>query len=197
MPVTFLYRLCKLLLAGVVVAVAGCSTTGNQFTTSDLRFLVRGETTLNEAIDLLQAQPVNIYRQLDGSAVARWAHTASLATDAVYFNQELWLAFDSNGRFERIVKSNNVPHANLYRDGRPVDAPAPTTGYAPYVPANGAAAPAFGSAPAPTSGHAQVVPPGNAPIAQAGGLNPYSPPAESAVSPNPISQNAVSYPVNR
>lgn len=137
MPVTFLYRLWKLLIAGAVVAIAGCSTTGNTFDTTDLRFLVPGETTLAEATELLQGEPVNVYRQLDGSAMARWAHTASLATDAVYFNQELWLAFDASGRFVRIVKSNNVPHANLYRDGRRVDVPrpveAPPTPTAPAV----------------------------------------------------------------
>src|SRR5690554_5313813 len=168
MPVTFLYRLCKLLLAGVVVAVAGCSTTGNQFTTSDLRFLVRGETTLNEAIDLLQAQPVNVYRQLDGSATARWAHTATLATDAVYFNQELWLAFDSAGRFVRIVKSNNVPHANLYEDGRRVDLPVPQ-GSIP------AAAPVHSTGPAPQAGMSAT---------------PASSPATS-----PFSRTTASYPL--
>lgn len=124
MPVSFLYRFWKLFLAGVLLAVAGCSTTGNQFTTTDLRFLERGKTTLAEAVDLLEAEPVNIYRQADGSSMARWSHTATLATDAVYFNQELWLAFDAYGRFVRIVKSNNVPHANLYQDGRRVDTPA-------------------------------------------------------------------------
>jgi len=123
MPVTRLFRHIRLLLLGVAFVLSACSTTGNQFDTTDLRFLVPGETTLAEATDLLQGEPVNVYRQLDGSATARWAHTATLATDAIYFNQELWLAFDAYGRFVRIVKSNNVPHANLYRDGRRVDVP--------------------------------------------------------------------------
>lgn len=117
--------LLRTLLLGCAVLLAACSTTGNRFDTADLRFLVPGHTTLQEATALLQGDPVNVYRQLDGSAVARWAHTASLATDAVYFNQELWLAFDSHGRFERIVKSNNVPHADQYQDGRRVDVPQP------------------------------------------------------------------------
>ena len=121
------FQVTRTLLLGSVLVLAACSTTGNNFDTTDLRFLVPGETTLQEATLLLQGEPVNVYRQLDGSAMARWAHTATLATDAVYFNQELWLAFDSQGRFLRIVKSNNIPQANLYNDGRRVDAPLPST----------------------------------------------------------------------
>lgn len=119
------FRLFRAVLFAGSLVLAGCSTVGNRFDTADLRFLVPGETTLQEATALLQGEPVNVYRAVDGSATARWAHTATLATDAVYFNQELWLAFDSWGRFQRIVKSNNVPHANLYQDGRRVDVPLP------------------------------------------------------------------------
>src|SRR5690554_3230592 len=171
MPVSFLYRFWKLFLAGVLLAVAGCSTTGNQFTTTDLRFLERGKTTLAEAVDLLTAEPVNIYRQADGSSMARWSRTATLATDAVYFNQELWLAFDSYGRFVRIVKSNNVPHANLYQDGRRVDVPVPA---AAQFPAN----------PRP---HSAAVP------SQAAAA--HSAPATPATSP--FSHTAVSYPIGQ
>ena len=121
------YRVFSAVMLGGVVALAACSTTGNRFDTANLRFLTPGETTLQEASQLLQGDPVNIYRAADGSATARWSHTASLVNDAVYANQELWLAFDPYGRFIRIVKSNNVPHANLYQDGRRVDLPAPHT----------------------------------------------------------------------
>ena len=125
MPATHFFRLLRLFLIGALISLAGCSTTGNSFDTTDLRFLVPGETTLAEATALLQGEPANVYRQLDGSATARWAHTATLATDAIYFNQELWLAFDRYGRFVRIVKSNNIPHTNLYQDGRRIDVPLP------------------------------------------------------------------------
>lgn len=123
MSVVHAFRLFRISMIAGLIALAGCSTTGNSFNTTDLRFLVPGETTLAEATALLQGEPVNVYRQLDGSATARWAHTSTLATDAIYFNQELWLAFDPYGRFIRIVKSNNVPHTNLYQDGRRVDVP--------------------------------------------------------------------------
>lgn len=125
----FVSRVYRAILSGVAaVLLAGCSSTGNSFDSEDLRFFVPGQTTLEEAKVLLQAEPVNIYRQADGAATVRWAYGASLVNDAVYFNRELWLAFDSYGRFMRIVKSNNVPHAYLYQDGRRVDLPpAPQT----------------------------------------------------------------------
>lgn len=168
MPATPIRLLLRSFVMVGAIALVGCSTTGNQFDTTDLRFLVPGETTLPEAVALLQSEPVNVYRQSDGSAMARWAHTATLATDAVYFNQELWLTFDAYGRFDRIVKSNNIPHVNLYHDGRRVDVPLPQQA----VPA------AYGASYAPVSPAAQGAVP--------------RPVAES-----PIPQPAVSYSLNR
>lgn len=170
MSVSRAFRLFRVLLAGGTLTLAGCSTTGNQFDTTDLRFLEPGYTTLQEATALLQGEPANVYRQADGSAIARWAYTASLATDAVYFNRELWLAFDSAGTFQRIVKSTNVPHANLYQDGRRVDVPlssvAPRQWAGPATPV---------AAPAP------VQPPQGAQPAAA----------------QPLPRTAVSYPLSR
>lgn len=156
MPATHVFRLLRTFVIAGAITLAGCSTTGKQFNTTDLRFLVPGETTLAEATALLQGEPVNVYRQLDGSSTARWSHTSTLATDAIYFNQELWLAFDSYGRFVRIVKSNNVPHTNLYKDGRRVDVPLPQ----PAQPAGSSAAYA------PASGQAAVQPAIESPLAQ-------------------------------
>ncbi len=110
-----------LLVVTCSAALAACSTTGNSFDSSALRFIVPGQTTLTEAASLLNSDPTDIYRQLDGSAVARWSHKASVVTDAIYFNQELWLAFGPDGRFQRIVRSENLPQANLYEGGRRVD----------------------------------------------------------------------------
>src|SRR5690606_24630530 len=98
------FRASRALALSAVAIPAACSTTCNRCDTADLRLFVPGETTLAEATQLLQGEPVNVYRQLDGSATAPGAHAATLATDAVYFKQELWLAFDSAGRFVRIVK---------------------------------------------------------------------------------------------
>lgn len=121
-----LRRLPSSLLATLacVFALAGCSTTGNSFDSSALRFIVPGQTTLAEASSLLQADPTDVYRQQDGSAMARWSHKASMLTDAIYFNQELWLTFGSDGRFQRIAKSSNIPRNYMFEEGRRVDLPA-------------------------------------------------------------------------
>ena len=107
-------RLALVLTLGLLVAA--CSTTGNQFDDSALRLLVPGQTTLEEASAWFKADPVNVYRNTDGSAIARWAHTASFVPDAVYFNREIWLAFDRYGRYQRVVKSNNIPRAYEFGD---------------------------------------------------------------------------------
>jgi len=157
MSVSTVYRLFRVLLLGGAITLAGCSTTGNQFDTTDLRFLEPGYTTLPETVALLQGEPANVYRQADGSAIARWAYTASLATDAVYFNRELWLAFDSAGTFQRIVKSINVPHADQYLDGRRVDVPLSSVVPQHAAPAAAPAAPVVAPPPpAPALPHTAV-----------------------------------------
>ena len=118
------------LFANLIVAsacglgLAACSTTGSSFDSSGLRYLVPGQTTFDETIGLLQSAPTDIYRQQDGSATARWAHKASMVTDAIYFNQELWLSFGPDGRFQHIVKSENVPRANMFQGGVRIDSSA-------------------------------------------------------------------------
>lgn len=98
-------------IAVAVLPLAACSTTGSSFDASAIDLIRPGHTTLSQASALLKADPENIYRQGDGAVIARWAHRASFVPDAVYFNRELWLAFDRNGYFERIVKGINVPQA--------------------------------------------------------------------------------------
>lgn len=100
--------------------VSACSTTGNNFDTSGMYLLEPGVTTMDQASALMHAEPTNVYRQLSGAATARWAHKATLATDAVYFNRELWLAFDANGRYTHIVKSVNIPRAHEFGNRQPV-----------------------------------------------------------------------------
>lgn len=102
---------CGALLCAAL-ALAACTTYGAAFDSSTLDRLVPGETTLAQTSILLQAAPANIYRQTDGSSMARWAHHTSFVADAVYFHQELWLAFDANGRYAYRVRSDNVPAAH-------------------------------------------------------------------------------------
>ena len=100
-----------MLAAICAVSLAACTTSGRSFDSSALSVLAPGHTTLEEASALLGADPVNVYRRLDGSATARWAHKASFVPDAVYFSQELWLEFGPDGRYQRVVESNNIPRA--------------------------------------------------------------------------------------
>lgn len=100
---------CMAVAGFCMAALTACGTTGHSFDSSAIELIVPGQTTLDEASALLGSEPVNIYRQVNGAATARWAEKATLVTDAIYFRQELWLAFGSDGRFERIVKKVNVP----------------------------------------------------------------------------------------
>ena len=132
-------RLCMPAIAACIVALSACTTTGNSFDSSSLRFIVPGQTTLAEASSLLKSSPTDTYRQHDGSALARWSHKASVVTDAIYFNQELWLAFGPDGRFQRVEKSVNLPRADMYDSGVRVDTQAsavqPVTPTSSSVPA--------------------------------------------------------------
>lgn len=94
-----------------VLLLGACTSTGNSFNSSGIHRLVPGETTMEQAVAALGADPVNSYRQLDGSAMMVWSHKNSMLTDALYLNQELWLAFGPEGRFQRIVKKVNLPPA--------------------------------------------------------------------------------------
>ena len=93
----------------VALVTVACTSTGNSFNTQARNQLVVGETTLQQAVDILGADPVNTYRQLDGSATSIWSSKSSVMTDAIYLNQELWLAFGPDGRFVRVLKTHNLP----------------------------------------------------------------------------------------
>lgn len=101
----------RMFAAGVVIVLMGCGTTGSNFDASSMDLLVPGQTTLTQASALFKVDPTDVYRQSNGAAMARWSYRASFVPDAVYFTREVWLSFDSNGHFERIVKSVNVPQA--------------------------------------------------------------------------------------
>lgn len=102
------WRLALPMLAACAM-LAACSTSGRSFETGDMMLLQRGRTTLEQASRILHADPVNVYYRRDGSALAIWAHKASLVTDAVYFRRELWLTFGPDGTFRRVVERTNVP----------------------------------------------------------------------------------------
>ncbi|HEX7387892.1 MAG TPA: hypothetical protein VF285_11560 [Castellaniella sp.] len=97
-----------LCLTASALLLAGCSTTGESFRLSGLDHIVQGRTTLSEATQDLGAAPVDTWQQGD-TLLARWAYKGTVATDAIYFRQEVWLRFGPDGRFLRTEKTLNVP----------------------------------------------------------------------------------------
>lgn len=95
-------------MAAAAVVLAGCTFTGNGLNTAGLDHIVMGRTTLEQAAQDLGAQPTDIWRQGD-SVLARWAYKGTVATDAVYLRQELWLRFGPDGTFQRVENRINVP----------------------------------------------------------------------------------------
>ncbi|MGE4125046.1 MAG: hypothetical protein AB7E59_07285 [Pusillimonas sp.] len=91
-----------------VVALAGCTTTGQFFKTEALADFVPGQTTFADAVRMLGAEPSNTYAQLNGAMLARWAHKGSILTDAIYVRQEATLRFDPAGRFVGVVDTVNI-----------------------------------------------------------------------------------------
>lgn len=95
-------------LALSLAAVAGCSTTGESFRSAGLDRIVAGRTTFAQAVEDLGTEPVDTWQQGD-TLLARWAYKGTVATDAVYFRQEVWLRFGPDGRFIRTERAINVP----------------------------------------------------------------------------------------
>lgn len=93
----------------LATTLTACTTTGRSFDSSQMHLIVPGQTTIEQASQILKAEPENVYRQRDGAATARWASKASVVADAVYFRRELSLSFDNAGRFVRVVDKLNVP----------------------------------------------------------------------------------------
>lgn len=90
----------------VTLMLSGCYSSGNNFNSSGQAWLQAGASTVNDAKIFLQADPINVYRQADGSSLQVWQHTASLFPDGVYRYKELWLEFDNSDVLRRIVKRN-------------------------------------------------------------------------------------------
>ncbi|MGB7398947.1 hypothetical protein [Castellaniella sp.] len=98
----------RLAALSAAVVLAGCSFTGNGLHTAGLDHIVVGRTTLAQASESLGAQPTDVWQQ-GNSTLVRWANKVTVATDAFYVRQEVWLRFGSDGTFERMEKSINVP----------------------------------------------------------------------------------------
>ncbi|MCQ9615995.1 hypothetical protein L1889_04170 [Paenalcaligenes niemegkensis] len=88
--------------------LAGCYSTGNKFATSGYGWLQPGISTAADVRVFLEADPVHVYRQSDGSSLQIWKHSSSLLPDGIYRNRELWLLFDGQDVLHRVVKKHNV-----------------------------------------------------------------------------------------
>lgn len=93
---------------GLLLLLGACHSTGSNFSSTGVGYLQPGVSTMAEAVEFLDAEPVNRYYKPDGSYMARWAHTNSLIPDGVYFQRELWMEFDVNQVLVRIAKQHNV-----------------------------------------------------------------------------------------
>jgi hypothetical protein len=106
--------------AAAAALLAGCTVTGNGLNTSGLDRIVVGRTTLAQASEDLGAQPTDVWQQGD-TVLARWAYKGTLATDAVYARQEVWLRFGPDGTFQRMENGVNLPLQHRPRTAEQAD----------------------------------------------------------------------------
>lgn len=91
-------------IALLAVALSACHSTGNRYSILGEKWLQPGITTAADARVFLEGNPVNVYRQSDGSSLQVWQHGQSLFPDGVYYHNELWLEFDQQDTLRRVVK---------------------------------------------------------------------------------------------
>jgi methyl-accepting chemotaxis protein-1 (serine sensor receptor) len=93
---------------GLMLLAAGCSTTGNNFDSTRLEDLYPGTTTYGQTARIFGAAPTTVYRQSDGTLLARWDYKVTFMTDGFYGRKIVTLQFDPDGRLLRLVDSTNV-----------------------------------------------------------------------------------------
>ena len=97
-------------LLTLITLLSACTSTGNSFDLNAIQALQIGQTTKQQAVTLLQAEPVNYYHQSNGAYLALWRFTKTVLTDAVYIERELLLEFDSHHTLVAIKKQPSVYH---------------------------------------------------------------------------------------
>lgn len=119
-------------LVAALMALAGCSVTGRGLSSTGLNKIVEGRTTIAQASLDLGAQPSDIWQQGD-TTLARWSYLGSLAYNAVYVRQEVWLRFGPDGMFQRMEDSINIPPMDRPRTAAEADRQAGSVVPAPAV----------------------------------------------------------------
>lgn len=88
-----------------VLSLSACYSTGHFFYTDHLHELVVGQSTEQDVIQLVEAEPTaRYYRPSDGSYLAIWSYSRTLYADSALFNKELWLEFDTNHILLNVIK---------------------------------------------------------------------------------------------
>jgi methyl-accepting chemotaxis protein-1 (serine sensor receptor) len=99
----------KALAVAMLLALAGCVATGHSFNSAALGDLTPGQTTMAQAVYMLNAPPDKIYPQSDGTTMALWRVHATWLVDTVYVTLEAMLLFGPDGRLVRLVDGTNLP----------------------------------------------------------------------------------------
>ncbi|MCD0506195.1 hypothetical protein [Bordetella petrii] len=97
-----------LAIMGLAWLLAGCSTSGRNFDSSQLSMLTPGVSTLEESAYALGAAPAVLYGQSDGGTLALWSFKASFVNDGLYSRKQALLQFGPDGRLVRLVDTTNV-----------------------------------------------------------------------------------------
>ena len=98
----------KALAAAMLLVLAGCVATGHGFNSAALADMTPGQTTMAQAVYLLNAPPDRIYPQSDGTTMAFWRFHVTVFVDGVYGTQEAMLLFGPDGRLIRLVDGTNL-----------------------------------------------------------------------------------------
>lgn len=98
----------KVLAVAMLLVLAGCVATGHGFNSAALADLTPGQTTMAQAVYILNAPPDKIYPQSDGTTMAFWRFHVTVLVDRVYATQEAMLLFGPDGRFIRLIDGTNL-----------------------------------------------------------------------------------------
>ncbi|MGN6579827.1 MAG: hypothetical protein ACTHJ1_07545 [Bordetella sp.] len=125
----------KALVVAMLLVLAGCVATGHGFNSAALADMTPGQTTMAQAVYMLNAPPDRIYPQSDGTTLAFWRFHVTVFVDGVYATQEAMLLFGPDGRLIRLVDGTNLPlsSATQQKLSGGVPPPAPPAQPAPEV----------------------------------------------------------------
>lgn len=87
--------------------LAACTSSGNKFKADRITLLRPGETTLNDAIEILDAKPTSRVYQDGGSMIAIWQYVSVVYVTTTE-NNLVSILFDTHEVMERVVSLINI-----------------------------------------------------------------------------------------